>query len=935
MDYPPNKLLDPTIEQEQPDVNVGSGVSVPENGMIRQELKGGASVQVSPAAVEKAKGRTENRRKRSTKKSKGPTPTADSETRPGAVDAEAENREEPAPAFDTNENLARPVDAQVPESGLVSSATENAIRKELDKLRAAVEKSAQGTEQETETAASDTTEDSLTPFNAVQGEAFTPKEGHDALRDAVSKFDQVPQKPVAEAERADVLSKETAYLAAFKELEQKRTIWNRLVMGKELKEESGRVNALKREYDEARVVYANALTGIAKERVSAHVENIEERTLEKYEKLKASGMLEGTKAENPISLETMLSRAKLRAGGREERIAKYLHFREVVRPLTEKKIQARQEALDARGKNAFERALGWSARQNQKLDAQFGKNGARAIRAAATTVLIALPVAALGSAAGASLVALAGYGTVRFGKAFLSSIAVAGASEATAQGYESLIGKPEQEKARVSLKTEGRGAELSAESLAAIDASREKLAVKADDRRLAKKKQIVRMLTAFGLGAGSAALLAEVAAVQHAADTVGSGTGGAAPSPATPASTEAVPTTVLASAAPEAVLPKEVHYVMPTAPEGMVQVATIGQGEGFNQLIVDLRSSGLSGDSAVVKHLLSENLSAPDLSKELGALKGIESGEMHVGDKLFVDKAGHLWFERDGVQHLVMENKGDSFVTHPIKGLEMHAYGAPQALAEKPVPHGDPSDAPNRAQAAGSQNQGAAFSVPAASTEVNPKEWSNQLMQDSSDTDTSSAESLGEVSSDRGNLADDIQSGTDSPAASSGVMTLDQYNSALAAGQDPAASLAHAPGTAVSASGVETLDSYNARIAEAPESAASDIFTNPHGVEVSASEPGAYEWKVPGTDLTYTVAHGGSLQETKIWVTEELRLNPTANILVATPVVDPSTGQLTTRMDAWHLGSNGKPEVNEGILNPVTKRAFAAPDPNDFIRKIR
>jgi len=309
----------------------------------------------------------------------------------------------------------------------------------------------------------------------------TPREARAALADVVAQFEDVSAQSRVEAERTAVLEAETAYLTAYKQFEQKKTIWNRLAKGKDLKEESEKVEALKRVYDEKRVVYAEALTGSAKER------------------------LVDTK----------------RADEKLERYNRLVRFREVVKPAAEKRLAARKEALDARGRNVFEKALGWSATHNQKLETKYGKTGARALRALTSAVLISGGAAVLGAAgiaAPMSLVALAGFGTYKFARCFGGAVLGAGGAEVCVYAYEKFFGRKHLESAKESLKTEGRASEISLESLQAIDAVREKLGVDSDEITLRKKKALVKAITAFGIGASSAAILAEFVAVQHAAE---------------------------------------------------------------------------------------------------------------------------------------------------------------------------------------------------------------------------------------------------------------------------------------------------------------------------------------------------------------------------------------------------------------------------------
>ncbi len=337
-----------------------------------------------------------------------------------------------------------------------------------------------------------------------------------------------PKESAAAPERAALKEKEAAYLSAYKDLERRRTIINRLLLRRgNIQNEEKKVEALRREYDESRVAYANALTQNVSEKVAERTKTLEERTRAKYEELKQAGALERTESGEEISFDIFMRRAIVKNETRAERVAGYLRFREVVRPLAEKKNAARLEALSGRKRNAFDKALTWSGKVNAGLDKKYGKMGARVIRAAASAVLISGGAAALGAAgvtAPLGLAALAGVGTYKFARSLGGVVLGAAAGETTGAAFE-FFGRKAQQAAKESLHRTNMKAintELDVDSLRTLDTKREKLVKETDEAVFQKRKAITKALVAMGVGAGSAAVLADFAVIQEAATVAGS-----------------------------------------------------------------------------------------------------------------------------------------------------------------------------------------------------------------------------------------------------------------------------------------------------------------------------------------------------------------------------------------------------------------------------
>lgn len=470
------------------------------------------------------------------------------------------------------------------------------------------------------------------PHYAVPA-VFTPLEGRRALREVVEQFSDAPKESAAPAERTNLKEKEAAYLNAYRAVEKEKTFFKRLFKSQELKEREAELDSLRHEYDQARVAYAEAIQGSVN--TTEVSDSFRYRKTKEYNfRLEEGSLPEGTTFEK--FLESEMQR-------RQDAVGRYLAFREVVRPVAERKLAARQEALDSRGRNIFEKALGWSAKHNQELEEKYGKTGARAVRAAMGALVFSVGAAGLGAAgviAPMGIAALAGYGGFKFVRSLTGALAGAAAGEAAAHGFEAVWGRRSLEAARKKQRTEGRHAHITLESLRKTDRSRERLATEASEMTLIKRKQLIRALTALGVGAGAAATLAEFAPVHEAAD-----------------------------AAADADTQK------PAGPEGMIREAAIGKGEGFNHLFEDIRSSGFNGSTPVGNLLLNKDFSLTELSDQVGGFDP-ETGKsmlMLEGDRLVVDENENVWFVREGESpKLVLEN--DPAAPGGVKIHELSEY---------------------------------------------------------------------------------------------------------------------------------------------------------------------------------------------------------------------------------------------------------------------
>ncbi|HEY0948095.1 MAG TPA: hypothetical protein VGE53_01200 [Candidatus Paceibacterota bacterium] len=478
---------------------------------------------------------------------------------------------------------------------------------------------------------------------------------------------------------SDLRAKEAAYLKAYQEVVREKTFFKRVFKADSLKEKERKLDDLRHEFDLARESYAAKIKG----RVTQDMEisdSFRQRKTKEYEALQRTGEIGAG-----VTLESYL---ESESGRRRDAVGRYLAFREVVRPLAEQKRAAREEALDSRGRNALEKALGWSARYNQKLEERFGKLGAKAVRAAAGAMVVSGGVGLLavaGVTAPMGIAALAGFGTFRFARALGGSIIAASAAETAAHGFEALWGRRNLKSARKQQVTEGRDSDITLESLKKTDKSRDRLAKEGSEITLIKRKQLVRALTALGVGGAVAATLAEFAPVHAATDAAADSSGDSASEAAA-----AVKDAPVANAS-------DAEVSMGDA----LREVTIGKGEGFNTLFQSIRASEFPYTTAVGKMLGDAGISPTELSDRIGAFDP-ETGKSMVmleGDRLVVDAKQNVWFVREGeTPRIVLENDPTApggVRIHELSGQRMLA-SAPQGadIPASPVEDVNPAVAP-------------------------------------------------------------------------------------------------------------------------------------------------------------------------------------------------------------------------------------------------
>lgn len=779
----------------------------------------------------------------------------------------------------------------------------------------------------------------------------TWSEAKDTLRSKVlklSELSELAEKISVDAERNDMQEKEQAYLAAFKELEKKRTFANRLFKRKDLKAEEARVEEFKQAFNESRVIYANAVDA-GKDQLGVESNSFTGRMERRFQKLQEADALPLGEGGTPISLEEYLQNSYEE---RKEKVSSYIQFREVIRPLAEKKLQMRLQALGERDRNSFQSTLGWVGSQNKKLEAKVGKTGARAIRALASTVVIALPAAALGSfGAGATIGMIGGWAAYKFSKSFFAAVAGAAAGGSAAEGYEQFYGRGRQQKAAAGIVHEGKGEAVTAESLERLDSTRDRLAIRADEMTLQKNKAYISAAVAFLFGAGTAATLMEIHSFQNAAEGAGNVTLPLDPSTASSVTTELtseqvegihntfaggastdghqVPALPQETGADTSVAPATASAKPPVEFGNLLKGAVINvRGEGMSQLFVDLRQS-LNADPDLIKHpspalehVLKSNPNA--LTHEIHAAVDGESAIMRKGDQFLVDENQNVWFQAEGKSpQLLFENDREApggYVTHDIK-WEMRPDGA--TAPERVMTDTNGTETESTPHTQGTMDQQQSFVPDSPSVTEDPSDALNRAQVTSHGSSPYPADETAYAK----------------PSADPAIVERAAAFSEIQA-QDPGRTMPLPQEKLASAgpreSGSMTLDEFNARLAEVnpTEQGAAAIIQNHFGVTVDLAHPAGYEWRVPGTKIEYPVAVGGTPGEASAWARAQVLARPNSTFLFNTPVRDPLTGVVTNRIDAWSSNAAGTVELVRGIVNPDITGALPPINPEDVTRKL-
>ncbi len=279
-----------------------------------------------------------------------------------------------------------------------------------------------------------------------------------------------------EKERSAMERAEAAYLSAYTRAYAEKKQKTEL--------ESESFLQLEHELNASRIEYANALT-----------ESASKRLLQKYPRRRAG------------QSERVLGKHREEVLERYNRLVRY---KEIVKPFAEHRYQARIEAIASREKGAVTRifgtALQWAAAKNAALENRIGKTPARIARAVATTAIAGTAGVLTGAFASIGLLGVAGWASLRVGRAVANSLAATGigATAGEAAGFLLNRGKKRADKQLAYIgRTEGV---LEIEDLIRFDEDRMKLQGKVDEAAIHRKKAIVRTLAAFAGGAGASIL---------------------------------------------------------------------------------------------------------------------------------------------------------------------------------------------------------------------------------------------------------------------------------------------------------------------------------------------------------------------------------------------------------------------------------------------
>lgn len=799
----------------------------------------------------------------------------------------------------------------------------------------------------------------------------------------LSKLGEVSKEPVKGI--TDLSKNQEAYEKAMERSATDNPRAHILAERANVAEERALMQDATRKHAEARAnFYKNAGTGLLsplfrrlrgeKDAVElSSLKRLEERAQLAYSSKLEASVLERLKASGKSDSEI----EKVQA-----RYNRLIQFKEVVKPAFDARQAAKKEGMNAKEKNALEKGGAWFQKKNEQLERAVGKTGARAVRLVVTSAIATGAVAGLGALGLIGGVAVGTYAGTRLWRGAWSVFGGATIGAAAGKGYQMARSEINAEKSKVA---------RSGSIKSAKDMKRQMDSYTAGTKEgMEQRRKVVEMVTAALVGAGISYDMAydaaqneavQEAVQQSAADPEAplridvvereelqlekpgeimntmDGVEDAptardsfafsdvAPAEAVPADTapvETAPSDVapMESAPAEAAPVQEPTVPASNDPENLLKGATIERGEGFNHLIVGLREAidadlpGIKeGSSAVMK--LIYDTDATVLSEKLDAIKGLESMVMQPGDHAFFDDNENVWFEKvgGGAPQLVLENDptapgGVRF--HPFEGVEMREP-IPASVDSTPVEAEVQTPAAERVE---TESVGA--------PEDTSRPYLDVVAEDSG-APVANAEAVATIPEDIDPVVenDPVEAARPSPepeAPTSGdpqVRTV-SLNEALAGfgAQPNVATPEYSPSIGSvpdPTEGIKTVSTEEA-IAAFREAPVSGAFTNGFGVEINPTEPAAYSWDVPGSDMKHTVAHGGSPAEYSNWARDYVLAHPTEKVYFANPDVLTDAG--TPRIDAWSMDPNGVPERTEGMMDHVTGRPLNAPDPRDFITKL-
>lgn len=650
---------------------------------------------------------------------------------------------------------------------------------------------------------------------------------------------------------------------------------------------------------------------------------------------------------------------RLRTQGKSEgeiekvqaRYNRLIQFKEVVKPAFDARQAAKKEGMSAKEKGVLEKGGAWFQKKNEQLEKKLGKNGMRAVRLVITSAIATGAVASLGALGLIGGVAVGTYAGTRILRGAASVFGGAAVGAIAGRVYQGSRSEINVEKSKLVRSGSIKSAKDMKKQMDSYTAGTKE--------GMEQRRKIVEMVTAALVGAGISYDMAYDAAQNEA---VQEAMQQSAADPEAQLRIEVVEREVLqmekpgeimntmdepaASApadAPVGLAPAEAAPVQePTLPasndpENLLKGAVIERGEGFNHLIVGLREAidadlpGLKEGSSAVMKLINDT-DATVLSEKLGAIEGLESMVMQPGDHLFFDDNQNVWFEKvtGEAPQLVLENDPTApggVRIHPFEGVEMREpipasvdTVVPEAEVQAPVSETivpqnviAPEDTSRPylevlAEEAGNQPDVTASAAAAEALAESPVEVPQPL----------SAPEVAPPAPGSIGLNEAIAQFSEQPVPPSAPVEAGQPVMPVSGG------LENTPGPLGSLDPSEAIAQFQSEVGE--------MFTNSYGVEVNSSEPATYSWDVPGSDMKYTVAFGGSSDEYSGWARDYVLAHPTEKVYFSNPDVLTDAGR--PRVDAWSMGPNGVPEITEGMMDHVTGRPLTAPDPRDFITKL-
>lgn len=436
-------------------------------------------------------------------------------------------------------------------------------------------------------------------------------------------------KEVAPAEREEMTKAEQEYLTAFKEFQSNKKVWQ-IIEPKALRE-------LEQKYNETRVAYAKALDTSVTKRLEDKLHGDGPKMMNVLNKRFDPEAIFSKRA-RPGSEEVYMDKVR-------ERYNRRFRFNEVIKPAVEKKLEAKMEALSSKEKGIAGKALEWFQNKNKEYESYFvdqygekkGKNIAKGLRAAGTALTLSAGLSIAGIAGVGTVTAFAGFASLRVGRSLFSAFAGGALGAHAGMAYEKLLGRKQMESAGKKLKnaTGEQERHLDVETLSRMDKERANLTKKSSEANLQKNKVIIQLLTAFGVGAGTAEALSSWPSLHDAVTSTGH------PHVTTTYEYHDAKGNIIS----ESGTPKGAPGLSPTQPLGATHTTEplhVGNGEGANQLFQDLKAQypNLDNYPPNLKGLLSSN--PADIAKHLGFGKENGGITLHPNDTLTANEDGRL-----------------------------------------------------------------------------------------------------------------------------------------------------------------------------------------------------------------------------------------------------------------------------------------------------